>query len=101
MKKCIVFRSSDALFSELILPSTLVPEIARPLNPHFCVYRLLGREIELRWDASGIATTHHGCFAGPTVNSLMVMSSGWSIAKATTLAIRSGEIPNLSYTPCI
>ena len=41
---------------------------------------------------------YHGWLAGPTVNSLMVVSSGWSIANATTLAIRSGEIPNRSYT---
>src|SRR5918996_4954894 len=41
---------------------------------------------------------YQGWLAGPTVNSLMVVSSGWSIAIATTLAIRSGEIPYWSYT---
>jgi hypothetical protein len=29
---------------------------------------------------------YQGWLAGPTVNSLMVVSSGWSIANATTLA---------------
>src|SRR5918997_5155383 len=40
---------------------------------------------------------YQGWLAGPTVNSLMVVSSGWSIAIATTLAIRSGEIWYRSY----
>jgi hypothetical protein len=44
---------------------------------------------------------YQGWLAGPTVNSLMVVSSGWSTANATTLAIRSGEIPYRSYTFCI
>src|ERR687893_1610592 len=40
---------------------------------------------------------YQGWLAGPTVNSLMVVASGWSIAIATTLAIRSGEIWYRSY----
>jgi hypothetical protein len=44
---------------------------------------------------------YQGCLAGPTVNSLIVVSSGWLIAKATMLAIRSGEIPYLLYVFCI
>jgi len=41
---------------------------------------------------------HHGWLAGPTVNSFTVVSSGRSMANATTRAIRSGEIPNRSYS---
>ena len=46
---------------------------------------------------------HHyqGWFAGPTVSSLIVVSSGWSIAKATVLAMRSASMPYLSYSACI
>lgn len=39
---------------------------------------------------------YQGWFAGPTVNSFTVVSSGWSMAKATMLAMRSGEMPYLS-----
>src|SRR4051794_12098254 len=41
---------------------------------------------------------YQGWLAGPTVNSPIVVSSGWSIAIATTLAIRSGGIWYVSYT---
>src|ERR671916_1179956 len=44
---------------------------------------------------------YQGWLDGPTVNSLMVVSSGWSIAIATTLAIRSGEIWYRSYVSSI
>ena len=46
---------------------------------------------------TAVPRPYQGWLAGPTVNSLMVVSSGWSIANATTLAIRSGEIPYRSY----
>ena len=48
------------------------PDLERPCSPPF----------------------HQGCLAGPTVNSLTVVSSGMSSAKATTRAMRSGEMPN-------
>jgi hypothetical protein len=46
-------------------------------------------------------TNYHGWLVGPTVNSLITASSGWSIANAITFATRSGEIPYFSYTPRI
>lgn len=36
---------------------------------------------------------YHGWMVGPIVNSFTLVSSGWSIAKATTLATRSGLMP--------
>lgn len=49
----------------------------------------LGDEARL---AVSLPRCYQGWLAGPTVNSLIVVSSGWSIAIATTLAIRSGGI---------
>jgi len=39
-----------------------------------------------------VSRLYQGGLAGPTVNSVTVVSSGRSIANATTLAIRSGEM---------
>jgi len=44
---------------------------------------------------------YQGCGVGPIVNSFTFVSSGWSIANATTLATRSGEMPYRSYRPAI
>ncbi|WP_232224239.1 hypothetical protein [Mastigocladopsis repens] len=44
---------------------------------------------------------YQGCVVGPIVNSFTFVSSGWSIANATTLATRSGEMPYCSYNSVI
>jgi len=46
-------------------------------------------------------SSYQGCVVGPTVNSLTVVSAGCSIANATTLATRSGEMPWVLYSTCM
>lgn len=47
-------------------------------------------------DKGGANQVYQGWLVGPTVNSLTLVSSGMSSAKATTSAMRSGEMPKAS-----
>ena len=82
-----------------MIPASTAAMIGSKILATDCVPFVIGkgeRDISIPAAFRDDAADHQGWLAGPTVNSLIVVSSGASMAKATTSAIRSGEIPYLA-----